>query len=76
MYGQYDGPEYLSSTDSVVIAMRKLFTEHARGVKPPEPEVVVEEVGETVVREGNLRAMEAAKGVQADQIREKILDRT
>src|SRR5581483_4586865 len=39
MYGQYDAPEYLSSTDSVVIAMRKLFTEHARGIKPPAPEV-------------------------------------
>ena len=75
-YGQYDGPEYLSSTDSVVIAMRKLFTEHARGVKPPEPEVVAEELGETMVREGDLRAMEAAKGQQAEGIREKILEHT
>ena len=76
MYGQYDGPEYLSSTDSVVIGMRKLFTEHARGVKPPAPEVVAEEVGETMVREGDLRSVESARGVYADQIREKILERS
>ncbi len=32
-YVQYDSPEYLSSTDSVVVAMRRLFAEHARDVQ-------------------------------------------
>jgi hypothetical protein len=75
MYGQYDQPEYLSSTDSVVIAMRKLFTEHARGIRAPEPEVVAEEVGETMVREGSRRAVQAARGDYAEEIREKLLER-
>ncbi len=72
-YGQYDAPEYLSSTDSVVIAMRKLFTEHARGVRKPEPELVAEEVGETMVREGDLRGLKAVNGAHAEEIREKLL---
>ena len=34
-YVQYASPEYLSSTDSVVVAMRRLFVEHARGRAAP-----------------------------------------
>jgi hypothetical protein len=30
---RYQYPEYLSSTDSFLIAVRKLFAEHARGVE-------------------------------------------
>ena len=32
-YVQFASPEYLSSTDSAVVAMRRLFVEHARDVK-------------------------------------------
>jgi len=73
MYGQYDQPEYLSSTDSVVVGMRKLFTEHARGIKPVEPEVAAAEVGERMVREGDLKILEHAEGVYADQIKEGLV---
>ena len=34
-YTQYDMPEYLSSTDSVVVAMRRLFADHNRDVIRP-----------------------------------------
>ena len=73
-YGQYDAPEYLSSTDSAVVAMRRLFTEHARGLKPAEPEIAAEAIDEKMVEENELKAMESAKGVYAEEIREKLLE--
>ena len=32
---RYQNPEYLSSTDNCVVALRRLVTEHARGIKAP-----------------------------------------
>ena len=71
MYGQYDQPEYLSSTDSVVVGMRRLFTEHARGVTPSDPEVVAQELGEVMVRENDLKTLGDCAGDlrRADQRR-------
>ncbi len=74
MYGQYDQPEYLSSTDSVVVGMRRLFTEHARGVTPSDPEVVAQELGEVMVRENDLKTLEIAQGTYAEQIKEGMKD--
>ena len=52
-------PEYLSSTDSVVVAMRRLFVEHNRDVirqrerEEALPEVMDETEAERMVREGD-----------------------
>ena len=45
---RYQHPEYLSSTDSVVVALRRLVTEHGRGLKH-EIEVSEETTAERLV---------------------------
>jgi phenylpropionate dioxygenase-like ring-hydroxylating dioxygenase large terminal subunit len=49
---RYQYPEYLSSTDNPVVALRKLITEHARGVRK-EVEVAAETSAEKRVYEAD-----------------------
>ncbi|MGH7907744.1 MAG: Rieske 2Fe-2S domain-containing protein [Candidatus Binataceae bacterium] len=49
---QYQYPEFLSSTDSYLVMVRKLFTEHARGVKKTV-DVAADTTAEKLVREGD-----------------------
>ena len=64
-YTQYSMPEYLSSTD-VVVAMRRLFVEHARDVQrrreheEEAPESMEETAAEQMVREGDARVATAS----------------
>ncbi len=57
---QYSSPEFLSSTDSYLVMVRRLFTEHARGVKQTvavardtTAEKLVEEANRSLNVEGN-----------------------
>jgi hypothetical protein len=74
-------PEYLSSTDSVVVAMRRLFVEHNRDVirrrerEEELPEVLEETEAERMVREGDLRVAETSAAFDADRLEEELLRR-
>ena len=80
-YTQYSMPEYLSSTDSVVVAMRRLFVEHARDVQRRRereeelPEVLGETEAERMVREGDARVAEASEVFDVDRLEEELLRR-
>jgi phenylpropionate dioxygenase-like ring-hydroxylating dioxygenase large terminal subunit len=65
---QYDLPEYLSATDSTVVAIRKLVAEYARGSKEIE-EVTKEEV---FVDERNEKVIADSKSAYAEQIKEGL----
>jgi hypothetical protein len=80
-YVQYDFPEYLSSTDSVVVAMRRLFVEHNRDVQrrrareeelPERPE---ETLAEQMVREGDARVAQTNEAFDIDRLQEELLRR-
>ena len=49
---RYQYPEYLSATDSHVVAQRRLITEHARGLKRPV-QVAEMTTAEQLVAEGH-----------------------
>ena len=80
-YVQYDFPEYLSSTDSVVVAMRRLFVEHNRDVirrrarEEELPETLEETVAEIMVREGDAKVAETAEAFNIDRLQEELLRR-
>jgi hypothetical protein len=80
-YTQYSMPEYLSSTDSVVVAMRRLFVEHARDVQRRRareeelPESLEETEAETMVREGDARVAEANAAFDVERLEEELLRR-
>jgi hypothetical protein len=80
-YVQYASPEYLSSTDSVVVAMRRLFVEHARDVQRRRgreeelPETLKETEAERMVREIDAQVAEAAEAFDADRLEEELLRR-
>jgi hypothetical protein len=80
-YVQYSFPEYLSSTDSVVVAMRRLFVEHARDVQRRRareeelPESLEDTLAERMVREGDARVAETNKSIDAQRLREELLRR-
>jgi phenylpropionate dioxygenase-like ring-hydroxylating dioxygenase large terminal subunit len=59
---RYQYPEYLSSTDSVVVALRRLVSEHGRGIKH-DVEVVEETTAERLVA-----AAEQAFAVKTDDV--------
>jgi hypothetical protein len=59
---RWDAAEFLSSTDSMVVAMRKLFVMHARNTQPPV-EVPEETTAETLVYEAD-RAFGVKPGVE------------
>ena len=80
-YTQYSMPEYLSSTDSVVVAMRRLFVEHNRDVlrrrqrEEELPEVMGESEAEQMVRENDLKVSEASGTFDAGRLEEELLRR-
>ena len=80
-YVQYSFPEYLSSTDSVVVAMRRLFVEHARDVQRRRareeelPESLEETLAERMVREGDFRVAETNKAIDPQRLQEELLRR-
>ena len=80
-YVQYAFPEYLSSTDSVVVAMRRLFVEHARDVQRRRereeelPESLEETAAEEMVREGDARVAAASEAFDLDRLQEELLRR-
>ncbi len=80
-YVQYDRPEYLSSTDSVVVAMRRLFVEHARDVQRRRereeelPEGSEDTAAERMVREGDARVAETSDAFDGERLREELLRR-
>lgn len=80
-YVQYASPEYLSSTDSVVVAMRRLFVEHARDVQRRReleeelPESLEETEAERMVREVDAQVAEASQTFDADRLEEELLRR-
>ena len=80
-YTQYSMPEYLSSTDSVVVAMRRLFVEHARDVQrrrereEEAPENLEETEADQMVREGDARVAETSEGYDTERLQEELLRR-
>ena len=80
-YTQYNMPEYLSSTDSVVVAMRRLFVEHNRDVirqrerEEALPEVMEETEAERMVREGDVKVASATAAFDADRLEAELLRR-
>jgi len=80
-YVQYDMPEYLSSTDSVVVAMRRLFVEHARDVtrrrerEEEAPESMEETVAEQQVRQGDQRVAEDNDAFDVQRLEDELLRR-
>ena len=80
-YVQYDFPEYLSSTDSVVVAMRRLFVEHNRDVQRRRereeelPEKVEETLAEQMVREGDAKVAETSGTFDIDRLQDELLRR-
>ena len=80
-YVQYDMPEYLSSTDSVVVAMRRLFVEHARDVirrregEEEAPESMEETVADQQVRQGDLRVAEDSDAFDVQRLEDELLRR-
>ena len=80
-YVQYSFPEYLSSTDSVVVAMRRLFVEHARDVQRRRereeelPEQLEETEAELMVREGDARVAAANETFDLERLEDELLRR-
>ena len=80
-YVQNDSPEYLSSTDSVVVAMRRLFVEHARDVQRRRereeelPEAPEETGAQRMVREVDAQVAAASQTFDADRLEEELLRR-
>ena len=80
-YVQYSAPEYMSSTDSVVVAMRRLFTEHNRDTvlrrewEEEAPEVFEETLAERLVREGDARVAAASETYSLERLEEELLRR-
>ena len=80
-YVQYSAPEYMSSTDSVVVAMRRLFTEHNRDTvlrrewEEEAPEVLEETLAEQLVREGDARVAAASETYSLERLEEELLRR-
>jgi hypothetical protein len=80
-YTQYSMPEYLSSTDSVVVAMRRLFVEHNRDVirrrerEEELPEVLEETEAERMVREGDVKVAETSATFDAHRLEQELLRR-
>ena len=80
-YVQYGMPEYLSSTDSVVVAMRRLFVEHARDVtrrrerEEEAPESMEETVADQQVRQGDQLVAEASDAFDVQRLEEELLRR-
>ena len=80
-YVQYDLPEYLSSTDSVVVAMRRLFVEHARDVQRRRameeelPEQLEETEAEIMVREGDARVAADSESFDLAKLEVELLRR-
>lgn len=80
-YVRYASPEYLSSTDSVVVAMRRLFVEHARDVQRRReleeelPESLEETEAERMVREVEAQVAEASQTFDVDRLEEELLRR-
>jgi hypothetical protein len=78
-YVQYSFPEYLSSTDSVVVAMRRLLVEHARDVQRRRereeelPESLEETLAEQMVREGDDRVAETNQAFDRQRLSEELL---
>ena len=78
---QYATPEYLSSTDSVVVAMRRLFVEHARDVKRRReqeeelPQLMEETDDERMVREVDAQVAAASQAFDADRLEAELLRR-
>lgn len=77
-YVQYASPEYISSTDSVVVAMRRLFVEHVRDVQRRReleeelPESLEETEVERMVREVDAQVAEASQTFDADRLEEEL----
>jgi len=61
---RYQYPEYLSATDSHVVAQRRLITEHARGLQRPV-QVAEMTTAEQLVAEGHALLEVAQNGGQA-----------
>jgi hypothetical protein len=61
---RYQYPEYLSATDSHVVAQRRLITEHARGLKRPV-QVMEMTTAEQLVAEGHALLEVAQNGGSA-----------
>ncbi len=61
---RYQYPEYLSATDSHVVAQRRLMTEHARGLKRPV-QVAEMTTAEQLVTEGHALLEVAQNGEPA-----------
>lgn len=80
-YVQYALPEYLSSTDSVVVAMRRLFVEHARDVvrrrelEEELPESLEESLAEKMVRDGDASVAETSEAFDSARLEEELLRR-
>ena len=80
-YTQYQMPEYLSSTDSVVVAMRRLFADHNRDVirqrerEEVLPEVLEESEAERMVREGDVKVASTSEAFDADRLGAELLRR-
>ena len=72
-------PEYLSSTDSVVVAMRRLFVEHARDVQRRRereeelPESPEDTLAERMVREGDALVAQTNDAFDLDRLQEELL---
>lgn len=65
---QYSLPEYLSATDSTVVAIRKLLAEYARGAKKPE-EITHED---EIVAQRNQDVLEESASAYAERIKEGL----
>lgn len=65
---QYNLPEFLSSTDSTVVVIRKLLAEYARGAKRPEE--VTREL--ELVDERNRQVLAESQSAQAERIRQGL----
>ena len=66
---QYNIPEYLSATDSTVVAIRKLLADYGRGAKRPTE---LDTPEEELVAQRNLSALETATSSHAEEIREGL----
>jgi hypothetical protein len=73
-YTNYDAPEFLSSTDSICVAIRKLVAEHARGIRYNK-EDLDENIAEQMVQETEELAVEQAQGTYAKRLRQELLKR-
>jgi phenylpropionate dioxygenase-like ring-hydroxylating dioxygenase large terminal subunit len=73
---RYDIPEYLSSSDSTVVVIRKVLAEYARGIHTAEELKALDEEGSTaeekLVTERNLAAVETAQSAHATDIKEGL----